>query len=208
MTYGYFHFPKSYRLKADYYKFIAILHNIVLVGFSASIFIQLSFFLLHKGIIIDDSYYFSFPSFQNIVFLFYLSKYVEYFDTFLIYLKGKTPSHLQLYHHSGAAITWHIAISFQLDCFWIPTLLNSFVHTIMYSYYLACLFNIHAIKKYKKYLTVLQISQLVSFFAAFYLYYPKVSPLHWNIMVLCGFANIYQIYLFLDFYYQQYKSLK
>mgnify|MGYP000886483568 FL=1 len=165
-------------------------------------------FIIEKGIVIENGYYFSFEEFDDIIFYFYVSKYVEYIDTFLLYLKGKDPIFLQLYHHSGAVISWHLAYTYKLDCFWIPTLLNSFVHTIMYTYYILSLFKFEFIRVLKKYITILQISQLFFLFTAFKLYYSVESSFNWNIMLLCGVANIIQIGLFIDFYNKNYNKLK
>ena len=166
----YFNFPKNIVVAEKYlYKF-SLVHNITLSLFSLYIFLSLSKFIYTNGIVIDKEHYFSNKEFDNIIFYFYISKYIEYIDTFLIYLKGKQPIFLQLYHHSGAVISWYLAYTYKLDCFWIPTLLNSFVHSIMYSYYTLSLLKIDFIKSIKKYLTILQISQLLFLFSAFFLY--------------------------------------
>ena len=36
--------------------------------------------------------------------VFYISKYYEFIDSWILVLKGKTPSTLQVYHHTGIAI--------------------------------------------------------------------------------------------------------
>jgi hypothetical protein len=204
----YFNFPKNIVVEEKYlYKF-SLLHNIILSLFSLYIFSELSKFIYINGIVIEKEYYFSYKKFDDIIFYFYISKYIEYIDTFLIYLKGKKPIFLQLYHHSGAVISWHLAYTYKLDCFWIPTLLNSFVHSIMYSYYALSLLKFDFIKSIKKYLTILQISQLLFLFSAFFLYKNVESNENWNLMLLCGFANIIQIFLFIDFYNKTYNKNK
>jgi len=204
----YFHFPQNIIINKDTLYKISFVHNILLSCFSFYIFASLSSFLLTKGIVIQNGYYFSFVQFDDILFYFYVSKYVEYIDTFLIYLKGNKPIFLQLYHHSGAVISWHLAYTYKLDCFWIPTLLNSFVHSIMYTYYALSILKIDVIKNLKIYITALQISQLIFLFTAFKLYYHVETRFNWNIMLLCGFANVIQIALFLDFYKKQYITYK
>ena len=204
----YFNLPKNIRFDERLLYNIALIHNIILSLFSLYIFVDLSNFIYTTGIVIDNGYYFAHDRFDNIIFYFYFSKYVEYIDTFLLYLKGKDPIFLQLYHHSGAVISWHLAYTYKLDCFWIPTLLNSFVHTIMYTYYILSLFKFEFIRVLKKYITILQISQLFFLFTAFKLYYSVESSFNWNIMLLCGVANIIQIGLFIDFYNKNYNKLK
>lgn len=203
----YFNFPQNIIINKETLRTIAFVHNIVLSSFSFYIFITLSTFILTQGIVIDNGYYFSFVQFDNILFYFYISKYVEYIDTFLIYLKGNKPIFLQLYHHSGAVISWHLAYTYKLDCFWIPTLLNSFVHSIMYTYYALSILKIDSIKRLKRYITILQISQLLCLFTAFKLYYQVETIFNWNVMLLCGVANVIQIGLFIDFYNRSYYSI-
>ena len=203
----YFHFPQNIIINKEILYTISLVHNIVLSSFSFYIFITLSTFILTHGVVIDNGHYFSFSQFDNILFYFYISKYVEYIDTFLIYLKGNKPIFLQLYHHSGAVISWHLAYTYKLDCFWIPTLLNSFVHSVMYAYYTLSILKIDRIKRLKKYLTILQISQLIFLFTAFKLYYRVETKNNWNIMLLCGIANVIQIVLFIDFYKKSYYTI-
>jgi hypothetical protein len=202
----YFYFPQNIVINKEVIHKISLIHNIILSCFSFYIFIILSKFMFNHGIVIEKGYYFSFDQFDDILFYFYISKYVEYIDTFLIYLKGKKPIFLQLYHHSGAVISWHLAYTYKLDCFWIPTLLNSFVHTIMYTYYILSLFKVEFIRVLKKYITILQISQLLFLFTALILYKNVETEVNWNIMLLCGFANVIQIYLFIDFYNKNYNN--
>jgi len=76
------------------------------------------------------------------VYHFYLSKYVEFIDSFVLVLKGKkllppenSQFFLHVFHHTvTASIVWvtfyrHVTIG------WTGPLTNSFVHTIMYGYY-------------------------------------------------------------------------
>jgi hypothetical protein len=204
----YFHFPQNIIINRETLNKISLLHNILLSSFSFYIFVTLGSFIIEKGIVIENGYYFSFSQFDNILFYFYMSKYVAYIDTFLIYLKGNKPIVLQLYHHSGAVISWHLAYTYKLDCFWIPTLLNSFELSVMYTYYSLSILKIEFIKSLKKYITMLQISQLLFLFTPFKLYYSVESSFNWNIMLLCGVANVIQIGLFIDFFQQNYSTVK
>jgi hypothetical protein len=76
--------------------------------FSAWTFVSLCNILYEYGIVCQSDYYFQIEKFDRIIYLFYLSKYYEFFDTFLLYLNGKDPIFLQKYHHIGAVICWHI----------------------------------------------------------------------------------------------------
>jgi hypothetical protein len=136
----------------------------------------------------------------------YDAKYYEFFDTFLLYLNGKTPIFLQKYHHIGAVVMWHLLYVYKIDCIWIPSIVNSFVHTIMYSYYLGCIFKIRWIRFIKKTITSLQLIQLFfpTFISLYYYYPPVENDLNYNICILFAVYVIILIYLFSQFYYNNY----
>lgn len=67
---------------------------------------------------------------------FYISKYYEFVDTWIILLKGGKPMILQTYHHAGVVLLmWAICVTQNTTCGMILTVLNSGIHTIMYTYY-------------------------------------------------------------------------
>jgi hypothetical protein len=140
---------------------LSIVHNTALVAFSAWAFCEgasISVTHLHvpsSGMLV------ALPRFVRLISCFYVSKYYELGDTMLLYAKGKTPSTLQVVHHVGALIFWHIMYTHQLDVGLIPTVMNAFVHTIMYSYFLLSRYiNLRA---FRLLITRLQITQLVVF---------------------------------------------
>ncbi|KAJ9054064.1 hypothetical protein DSO57_1018480 [Entomophthora muscae] len=91
--------------------------------------------------------------------LFYLSKYYEMIDTAIILIKGRTPSFLQTYHHAGAIIGMWYLVQASSPGLWIFLTLNSFIHTIMYNYYIFATlgYNLPG----KKYITYMQITQFI-----------------------------------------------
>ena len=55
----------------------------------------------------------------------------EFIDTYVLILKGKEPSLLQLYHHAGIAITmWGSTVTNAAWIAWV-VVMNSTVHTLM-----------------------------------------------------------------------------
>lgn len=152
-------------------------HNAFLCAFSASIFYGCCVILYERGIVIEDGYYFQSGKFRAIMFMFYLSKYYEYVDTWILYLKGRKPIFLQTFHHLGAVIVWHLCYYYESECILIATMFNSFVHTIMYWYYMeTCMLEPRPYIKYiKKYITSMQIVQLVSGCILSCVYYPVVK---------------------------------
>jgi len=199
---GYILYPTQLRINPTALYCVSIVHNSALVAFSAWTVMALSRIILHEGIVFESSNYFENKKFDKIIYYFYLSKYYEFFDTFLLYLNGKSPIFLQKYHHIGAVLCWHLTYVYKMDCVWIPTCFNAFVHTIMYSYYLGCLLKIERVRFIKKYITGLQLSQLVAIMSSNYLY--KESGTKQTIVWMFNFYNIGLIFLFGKFYYENY----
>ena len=72
------------------------------------------------------------------IYIFYISKLYEYFDTYIMLLKGNLNqvSFLHVYHHlSISMIWWAIAYSAPGGDAWYSAALNSLVHVAMYTYY-------------------------------------------------------------------------
>ena len=97
----YLSYPKSLKLSGNILFIFSAIHNMLLCLFSLYIFISMINILLVKGLIFESSYYFNDPIFDNIIFYFYISKYYEYIDTFLLYFQNKEPILLQKFHHIG-----------------------------------------------------------------------------------------------------------
>lgn len=102
------------------------------------------------------------------VFVHYLSKYFDWFDTLWMILKKKSStqmSFLHLYHHATIGVVWGFLLSSgngNGTCrygAWI----NSVTHVIMYSHYLWTSFGLK--NPLKNYITMWQITQFYSCFA-------------------------------------------
>jgi len=175
----------------------SLIHNVGLSSFSFYTFVQLFGVLIRQGIHAGRGYYMSSPLVKTTVFWFYISKYYEYTDTFILYFNGKTPIFLQKYHHVGAAIMWHLCYVYDIDMIFFGSLLNSGVHSIMYAYYFACLLRIR-LRGIRVYITTLQMIQLLTgLTAGSYYYYPPLET-KWNYFIIC-FCQFYIIGLLLLF---------
>ncbi|XP_058969045.2 very long chain fatty acid elongase 4 [Pocillopora verrucosa] len=100
----------------------------------------------------------------RVCYVYWMSKFVEYFDTFFFILRKKNNqvSFLHVYHHASMCVLWWMV------CKWVPggvsyfgATCNSFVHVIMYAYY-----GLSAIGPqmrpylwWKRYITKLQLTQ-------------------------------------------------
>lgn len=202
-------YPKQLRINPVLLYNLSVIHNGFLVAFSAWTFVSLSQILYYNGIVFEANYYFKNQQFDMVIYWFYLSKYYEFVDTFLLYLNGKTPIFLQKYHHIGAVISWHLMYEYKVDMVWMATLLNSFVHTIMYSYYLGCLLKVNQVRCIKKYITSMQLCQFFILYVNFYLYRPPIET-WFNYYIITFFASygIGIIGLFGRFYYDSYIHKK
>nr|CAI5857979.1 unnamed protein product [Callosobruchus analis] len=97
----------------------------------------------------------------NAVWWYYFSKLLEFCDTFFFILRKKERqlTFLHVYHHSTMFALWWIGIK------WVPTFLpamvNSAIHVLMYSYYGLSVFGPKVTQYlwWKKYLTILQLIQ-------------------------------------------------
>lgn len=203
----YLNYPKKMTIHPQSLYIFSILHNTLLAVFSGYTCLSLLNVLYEKGIVFNHHYYFSEKRFDDLMFYFYVSKYYEYIDTFLIYLQGKQPIFLQKYHHIGAVLSWHLMYYYKVDMIMSASLLNSFVHSIMYTYYLASILKINYIKKIKKIITTLQLIQFFVLYSNFYLYRPPIETVfNYGIINLFALYGLGVIYLFLDFYNREYMK--
>ena len=92
---------------------------------------------------------------------FYLSKFYEVIDTLIIIMKGKRSATLQTYHHAGAMISMWAGIRYMSPPIWMFALVNSGIHTLMYTYYTLSEVRIKVSKPLKQALTTMQIMQFI-----------------------------------------------
>jgi len=82
------------------------------------------------------------PPIANILWLFYVSKIWDFWDTFFIVTgkKWRQLSFLHVYHHVSVFLCYWININVQYDGeVYLSIVLNGFIHTVMYTYYLICM---------------------------------------------------------------------
>lgn len=189
----------------------SLIHNSFLHLFSLYIFVSLSSILYNYGIVAKRQYYFKIEGVDSLLFWFYISKYYEFLDTFILYAKKKEPIFLQKYHHIGATFMWHLGYVYKFDGILFSSLLNSGVHTVMYLYYYCSLFPIlsNKIKKYKIYITCSQVGQL--FYGAFALpwYFFNIENMENKICILIFDLYIaFLLLLFVKFMLVNYFTVK
>jgi len=97
------------------------------------------------------------------VWIHYCDKYLEFFDTYFMVLRGRMDqvSFLHVYHHTSIAWAWWAGLTlWPGGDSYFGALLNSFIHVLMYSYYTLSLLRIAC--PWKKYLTFAQLVQFTS----------------------------------------------
>lgn len=149
------------------------------------------------------------PLMENKIFMwvawsFYYSKYVEYLDTVWLVLKDKPVSLLQTFHHFGAPWDVYLAIVLKNEGMWIFVSFNSFIHTVMYTYFSFTAAGIRV--PAKPLITVLQICQFVFGFILVYPYYNVPCYKESQAMMFSWVYNYAYVggvlALFLHFFYQ------
>ncbi|RQM22654.1 hypothetical protein B5M09_005401 [Aphanomyces astaci] len=86
--------------------------------------------------------------------------FYEFVDSWIVYLKGDKPILLQTYHHAGIILCMYCLIQAQATApALVVTSFNSFIHTIMYTYYLFATLGYRS--PYAKYLTMAQLTQFL-----------------------------------------------
>jgi len=153
--------------KSTLYKTSVALHNLLLAVFSAVVLVNSWPIVIqhytekgfHASYCDPDGSFWSSSGFGAWATIFYLSKYYEFIDTYVLIGKGKKPSFLQLYHHAGIVITMWGAVVSHSAWLQVVVLLNSFIHTLMYTYFFLKTIDPKRQIKGAKYLTTAQIVQ-------------------------------------------------
>lgn len=145
-----------------------------------------------------------------VTYIFYLTKYVEWIDTFVLALRHKPLIYLHLWHHSiMAVVCWSWFAYPWLEGAWWCTLVNSAIHTLMYSFYLATSLKIRIPGKH-----ILTSLQIIQFFTGFvycitFMYY-KISGAgcagNLYTAVFSQAVNLSFLAMFINFYRASYKK--
>jgi len=139
----------------------------------------------------------------RVLWVFYISKIIEFVDTWIMILKKNNHqiSFLHVYHHTTIfAVSWLIYYFAPGGDGYFTAALNSFIHVVMYSYYLLSSFGISV--PWKKYITIGQMTQFVLLFleAAYMAYYPVPGGYHVYLAYLLLVYMITLLILFMNFY--------
>jgi len=163
------------RAEPRYLKKLVKFHNVFLILLSSYMFVHTCYqAYINKYRFWGQAYDAREVGMARIIYIFYMSKLYEYFDTYIMLLKGnlKQVSFLHVYHHVTISFIWFfIAFAAPGGDAWYSAALNSLVHVAMYTYYyLASISsdNPGFRKRYLwwgRYLTSFQICQFVTMLA-------------------------------------------
>ena len=143
------------------------------------------------------------------IWMHYINKYSELLDTVFMMLRKKTQqmSFLHVYHHTLLIWSWALVtqVSPGGDCYF-GACVNSFVHILMYAYYLMAALKIPC--PWKRYLTQFQMFQFCACAAQ------SLWVVVWgdNAPKILAYAQLFvmlnMLYLFNQFYKQRYGKAK
>jgi len=146
----------------------------------------------------------------NWYYIFFLSKFYEFIDTYILILKKKPVTFLHSFHHFITAYLCWLGLYDQTAMQWVTIAMNGAVHVFMYYYYLAVSFNSEL--WWKKYLTTMQITQFcIDVVAGFPYYYcifilEKKCSGHASVLAFSHLVLISFLILFINFFRHTYKS--
>ena len=156
------------------------------------------------------------PKVAELLYIFYVSKILDFVDTFAIVMrgKGKQLSLLHVYHHVTIFLMYwlNMKVCYDGDIFF-TILLNAFIHAIMYTYYFITLqipkqhgkpiFSLWW-KKYTTQLQMLQFSMMIS--QAIYSHF-MICPVYSKRLNLIYLFYIISLFaLFMNFYRKSYSK--
>lgn len=212
---------RHYVRKTDVYnknkavcKKIMAAYNLIMSVFSAICSVSMFYTIATMPNKIFATGHFDEPTgmFKTLTWFFYMSKYVEFLDTYFLILCDRPVSWLQYIHHIGAVIVMGFLHYGENDGLWIFVAWNGFIHTIMYYYYACCIMKWEFKLMPKHYITSMQLGQFVTGLSVFFMY--NMIPAYWADVrkrngYILGFAYVgILILLFANFYIQTYLVKK
>mmetsp|Transcript_21376 Transcript_21376/g.69017 ORF Transcript_21376/g.69017 Transcript_21376/m.69017 type:complete len:276 (-) Transcript_21376:37-864(-) len=192
------------------HKGVVFFHNVALAaysGWSAFYTWRILFAAIarsgFRGMHCDRDVWRGADGFGTFAVIFYVSKYYEFVDSWILVLKnsdGKhAPSFLQKYHHAGIVVCMYAAVVSEANWMLIAVTFNCTIHFFMYSYYAAATLGYKS--PLAKLLTTCQMLQfiigIVSAGACYF--YDPCAGANKPAQLACGLTQVYAaglIYLF------------
>jgi len=207
------HFTQTYLLPyydvRAYLKETMVLYNVSQVALNGWMVYRFIDALVYRGHPLIGDMHTVDTGIPFILWVHYCDKYLEFFDTYFMVLRGRMDqvSFLHVYHHFSITWGWYWAINlFPGGDSYFGAMLNSFIHVLMYSYYALALLKISC--PWKRYLTQAQLLQftvitIYTFFAA--RLWVKSGEYEWN-HIACAVIQVWEmtsLFLLFAFFYKR-----
>ena len=149
-------------------KWPMLLYNLAMVGFAGYVAFGIIHVLMSGKLsfICNEPRAYNSTSTSNVFLghlytVFYLQKFMEFFDTWFFILRKsfRQLTFLHLYHHCSINVIVWLGLEGGYGDMYLPVLLNSIVHVLMYGHYAASAVGIST--PWKPFLTKIQIFQFV-----------------------------------------------
>lgn len=201
--------------KASLLQKVAILHNVILS--IASLIMNLHVTRALFSVMRTQHWHASFCTPYKIplpkpllssIYFFYLSKFHELLDTFILLLRNKPLTLLHVWHHSSVIFSVWGWLEYGVTIGGYGVWFNTFVHIFMYAYFALRLARIRL--PFKRIITLTQIVQFMTGFATLipftWLYITKGACNGVPGLIFTAFINGSYLILFIRFYSRSYKS--
>ena len=148
--------------------------------------------------------------YNDVVYYFYVSKYVEFLDTYFLILCNRPVIWLQYLHHIGAPLNMGLIYHWKIEGAWIFVAFNGVIHTFMYYYYACCIMK-WEFPLPKQLITWLQMVQFVSGLGVYSIYYFVDG--YWiqhekRFVFMFTYAYVLMnLFMFINFYRQTYRKM-
>ncbi|KAL5033000.1 hypothetical protein RTP6_001025 [Batrachochytrium dendrobatidis] len=191
-------------------------HNMFLCVISLAMFVAGAFGTYHRAMSrgIDEIFCSNDPDGMRgllpfTLYMYYLSKFIELFDTIILILKKKPVIFLHWYHHSIVMLMVWSWLQYDVAFATQGMIANTLIHVFMYYYYYSSSLGRNV--WYKKYITTGQIIQFtLSFILSIpYIYFSlQKNCSGWNAFIFSMTINASFLALFINFYHSAYKPAR
>ncbi|CAM9239657.1 unnamed protein product [Choristocarpus tenellus] len=191
---------------------IQFVYNMVQVVLCSYMCVEATVLAYRQGysIVPCNPFNYSNPPVANVLWLFYISKILDFLDTvFIVTNKAwRRLSFLHVYHHCTIFMFYWLNLNagYDGDVYFTVTL-NGFIHTVMYTYYFVSMHTRDI--WWKKYLTMMQMIQFVGMATqAFWLLGTGCKSYPRRIVAVYAGYILSLLFLFAQFYIQSYTKPK
>lgn len=181
------------------------IHNIILITWSIYILQGICKLTYHNNYMIwGNDTTCKMNDIKHYTKMFYYSKIYEFIDSFIMIAKRNFHqlSFLHIYHHSSVSLLWwYLSTYYPCGDVYIPIVLNSIVHIIMYTNYTL---NTSKNKTIKQFVTRIQLFQfiLMIIHSLRFVFHPTLG----HLCMIQGTYIASMLYLFTQFYKTTYLS--